>query len=298
MTNPNSTQKHKHYEVAYRAYTGTSFSPERRAENVCKEFDQSIESLKALNVPADKIERYESLWLKWMNAKSRCLSSMITGPANFPTARNEKANNAEHRACNALCEYYDKLIKKAKHEKYYQDNPEARPIKAGDSDAIERLQKKIDSHKKAHETMKTVNKIVRAQPIDMDALEKLLGSKEKAEKMIEPDYAGRVGFASYALNNNRAEIKRLEGRLKELQTRKEQPTQEIEVNGVRVVQNNDDMRLELYFDGKPDAEIRSLLKSNAFRWAPSKGAWQRQLTNNALYAFKHFVKPQLEAYQQ
>lgn len=290
--------KHKHYEVAYRAHQGTSFSPDKRAEMYCKEFDQSIENLKSLNVPSDKIERYESLWLKWMNAKSRCLSSMITGSANFPTARNEKANNAEHRACTALCEYYDKLIKKAKQEKYYQENPEVRPIKSGDSDAIERLQKKIDSHKKAYETMKAVNKIVRTEPIDMDALEKLLGSKEKAKQIIEPDYAGRRGFASYALNNNRAEIKRLEDRLKGLERRKEQGQQEITINGVRVVQNSDDMRLEIYFDGKPDAETRSMLKSNAFKWAPSKGAWQRQLTNNALYVFKQFVKPKLEAYQQ
>ncbi len=38
------------------------------------------------------------------------------------------------------------------------------------------------------------------------------------------------------------------------------------------------MRVQFIFDGKPDEETRELLKANGFRWAPSQGAWQRQLT--------------------
>lgn len=38
------------------------------------------------------------------------------------------------------------------------------------------------------------------------------------------------------------------------------------------------MRVQFIFDSKPDAETRDLLKANGFRWAPSQGAWQRQLT--------------------
>ena len=36
--------------------------------------------------------------------------------------------------------------------------------------------------------------------------------------------------------------------------------------------------------GKPDADTRAELKSSGFRWAPSVGAWQRQLTDNAIRA--------------
>ena len=35
---------------------------------------------------------------------------------------------------------------------------------------------------------------------------------------------------------------------------------------------------------KPDADTRAELKSSGFRWAPSVGAWQRQLTDNAIRA--------------
>lgn len=45
-------------------------------------------------------------------------------------------------------------------------------------------------------------------------------------------------------------------------------------------------RLQIIFDDKPDDDLRQELKQYGFRWAPSVGAWQRQLTKNALYAAK------------
>ena len=45
-------------------------------------------------------------------------------------------------------------------------------------------------------------------------------------------------------------------------------------------------RLQIFFEEKPDADLRSTLKGEGFRWAPSQGAWQRQLTDNAIRAAK------------
>ena len=56
-----------------------------------------------------------------------------------------------------------------------------------------------------------------------------------------------------------------------------------------MVENTDNMRLQLIFDGKPEPEVREILKKNGFRWAPSQSAWQRQLTNNAKYALKEVM---------
>lgn len=46
------------------------------------------------------------------------------------------------------------------------------------------------------------------------------------------------------------------------------------------------MRLQLFFEEKPEETTRKILKRNGFKWAPSQGAWQRQLTNNAKYSLK------------
>ena len=43
-------------------------------------------------------------------------------------------------------------------------------------------------------------------------------------------------------------------------------------------------RLQIFFDAIPDEEVRKELKGWSFKWARSVGAWQRQLTSNAIYA--------------
>ena len=263
--------KHKHYDLAYRAHYNTSFSPDKRAAMQCEWFDDAHAKLVDLDVPVEKIAKWESLWIKWMCAKSRCLSSMITGPANFPVRRNEKANNAERNAGENCLNYYQTLVNYAKKEKYYASNPEARPIMAADADAPERLKQQIEARKAKQEQMKAHNAGLRKGEVH-----------------------GLKRYAPFELTNNLANIKRLEQRLADLEKKKETGTKEIEIAGVKVVQNAEDMRLQLFFDGKPKAEIIALLKKHAFKWAPSKGAWQRQLTNNALYSFKQYVAPVLK----
>lgn len=54
----------------------------------------------------------------------------------------------------------------------------------------------------------------------------------------------------------------------------------------KVIQNEEANRLQLVFEEIPDAQTRSILKKNGFKWSPSNSAWQRQLTPNARYAMK------------
>ena len=52
--------------------------------------------------------------------------------------------------------------------------------------------------------------------------------------------------------------------------------------------------MQLIFEEKPDANQRQELKSNGFKWAPSQGAWQRQLNQNAIRAAARldFLRPE------
>lgn len=94
-------------------------------------------------------------------------------------------------------------------------------------------------------------------------------------------------FESYTLSNQNAEIRRLRGRIEELRKQKtEPPPAGWDFDGGEVVVSTSANRLQIIFYDKPDDDLRQELKQYGFRWAPSVGAWQRQLTKNALYAAK------------
>ncbi len=279
---------HKHYETARRAYNWTSFRPESRAESECKFFDDIM--LEFSDNPTVQA-KFERLFLLSLAAKSRCMSSMITGPARFPTAKAERANDRENKISGEMLAYLDRVRKAIKQEAYYAAHPEARPVMSGDSDAIERLQAKLAGLVKAQETMVAANKLIRKG--DKEALKALLPNSD-IEKLFKPDFCGRTGFPDFSLSNNRANIKQVQGRIEEITKRKETVAKDIVVNGVRVLENTEAMRLQLFFDGKPAAETIKLLKSHAFKWSPSNMAWQRQLTNNAIYAFNNSILPVLK----
>ncbi len=83
----------------------------------------------------------------------------------------------------------------------------------------------------------------------------------------------------------------------ELQKQKEEKTysnlqQTAKINGeeVKIVDNQECMQLQVFFDGKPEAETRSIMKSNGFKWAPSQGAWQRLSNENARYALNKILE--------
>ena len=96
---------------------------------------------------------------------------------------------------------------------------------------------------------------------------------------------------AYRLSNNSANIRRIKARIETLEANAKRETKEIErQDGLRIVENAEANRLQIFFPGKPSADARSILKRGGFRWAPSEGAWQRQLSNGARYAAEQALK--------
>ena len=89
---------------------------------------------------------------------------------------------------------------------------------------------------------------------------------------------------AWELTNIGANIRRLKLRRESLAKMKATDKSERVVNGVRVIENPDIARIQLVFNGKPSEDVREALKINGFRWAPSEGAWQRNLNANGKYA--------------
>lgn len=154
------------------------------------------------------------------------------------------------------------------------------------------LEEKLADFKELQEKMKAVNRVIRMKDTEKgdEALGDLGFSSDQIKKLRKPDSLGRVGCPDYELANNNANIHRLEARLEELKKTKAAGTTETECKFCRIVENADLMRIQLIFDGKPDLEVRDILKANGFRWAPSQSAWQRSLTANGRSAAKRAVE--------
>lgn len=215
-----------------------------------------------------------------------CPSVMISGAGNFPVRKKEKQNRS-WEANNAFYHDTEKILEKIESILYGNEI-----IKSGDEDAIERLEEKLEALREDQEKMKAANKAVRMKDAEKGDEElRMMGYSDAAIKELRtPDFCGRIGYPDYKLQNNNANIHRVEDRLKSLKAAKERGTKEVSNEFCKVVENTEIMRLQLFFDGKPEEEVRDILKSNGFRWAPSQSAWQRQLTPNARYALKKVME--------
>lgn len=158
-------------------------------------------------------------------------------------------------------------------------------ISSDDPEAIAKLTEKLEMLKAAQELMKAVNVFYRKNGTchGMEGL-----SEELAEELDQDVKNGppwmNVPFDSHSFSNNNQEIHRVQNRIKKLTEAKELGYTGWTFEGGRVEANGDKNRLQIFFDAIPDEETRRELKSRGFRWARSEGAWQRQLTDNAIYA--------------
>jgi hypothetical protein len=118
-------------------------------------------------------------------------------------------------------------------------------------------------------------------------------SSKKVKASMSQDWRkDPVPFPSYLLTNNNANIRRVRQRIEELSNRSEFVGWTFPGGEAKV--NEAENRLQLIFEDKPDADTRQALKSEGFKWAPSQGAWQRQLNQNAIRAAARldFLRPE------
>lgn len=213
---------------------------------------------------------------------TRCPSVLIAGPANFPVRKKEKQVAAWERN-NKEWQEIQGLIEKIK-------GVGTGGISGDDPNALEKLRDKLDRLVKHQELMKAANAAIRLKDTEEGdrRLAELGFDTQEIKELRKPDWCGRVGYPDFELSNNNANIHRIEGRIKEIERLAADGMPEgWKFDGGEVVINQEVNRVQIIFDGKPDEDTRKELKSNGFKWAPSQGAWQRQLTKNALWAAKH-----------
>ncbi len=168
-----------------------------------------------------------------------------------------------------------------------------RAIFTDDPTATEQIEAKIAKLEKRQEIMKAVNKLIRKgdRPDIREALVKMGFTETQVSKLFIPDWVGRIGFPSYKITNNGANIRNLKERLIHVAKVHDQSGEtETLVGDIRIVINRDINRLQIFFPGKPASIIRDQLKSHGFHWSPSEGAWQRMMSSDADYWAKQIVK--------
>lgn len=207
-----------------------------------------------------------------------CPSVMICGPANFPVRKKEKQNAASERN-RAEYERIQGYLTKIKN----LSNVSA-AIMSNDENALDLLREKVASLEAKQAEMKSANAHYRKHKT-MQGYPGIGDGAAKLDQVVKDGYWG-APYPTFELTNNSAKIRSAKARLAGLEKTKAQATTEMDSEHFKVVRNTEMMRLQLIFEGKPSAEVRSILKANGFRWAPSQNAWQRQLTNNAMYALK------------
>ena len=208
---------------------------------------------------------------------ARVPSILIAGGSNFPVRQKEKQNAARDSNMQEW-QYIQGLLDKIR-------STGMGGIRQDDPQAIPKLEKKLAGLEKAQETMKAVNAYYRKHGT-LDGCPHL--SPENLEKLKAAMVSGwhyeKKPFQSWELSNNNAEIRRIRQRIDSLTRAKETVYVGWEFEGGHVEANREQSRLQVFFDGKPDADARQQLKEHGFRWAPSVGAWQRLLNGNAYYA--------------
>lgn len=232
--------------------------------------------------------RYARGLAKYYNDESRigcmCASVLIAGPANFPVKKKQKQVQAWERNH----EFYKNLenyLEKIKNIFYAQE-----AIKSNDEHAEELLEEKIADLSEDQERMKRVNAYYRkhgtldgCEDLSWEAIQRLKSGMASCTWERSP-------YPTWALSNNRKNLKRYEERLESLRRQKNKGTSETAYGWHTVVENVDMMRLQFFFENKPSKTVREIMKKNGFRWAPSVEAWQRQLTGNAQYSAKRAIE--------
>jgi len=296
------------YDLARQAYSGISHTPERRAEQAQQNYIDDItglyERMRPLATTPEQqellkteMERYKENYINkytaYLNAKSRTMSPMITGPAKFPTARNEKAMRTEAKRREEFLEWNKKAVD-AIEKKLKADDP----VPADRE--FKRLKNRVD------QTIATLKDIEEGAAYDASTFKSNLAGvlrrsadagnvtavrqaldhlKEKQGLLKRPVFTDRHAIWNYP---DKAEAKT------EAEPVKAGTTDLASYEGAKIVNDHDADRTQILFDEKPSDAIRRDLKSEGWKWAPSAEAWQRKLTSNAENSAKRIIGKHFE----
>lgn len=232
------------------------------------------------------LDRYARRLAQWTNDYNRNQASypsqFISGAGAYNMRKHEKQMSRE----GTLWNEYDKIkailhkIEAVGSGPVDLADPHARKMLA---EQLQKLQNKLDESKALNAYYRKHKSFGGFPGLTAEAAAKLTANfadtQERCPWVKSP-------VPDYELTSLHDKIKRVQARLDELDKRTQQadqPADNTEFPGGEIVRNLEADRLQILFDEKPDDETRQKLKECGFRWSPRYNAWQRKLTDNAMY---------------
>lgn len=211
---------------------------------------------------------------------ARKIGSFI--PMGQPILVGHHSEARHRRDINRIDTNMRKSIEADEKAKYYRDKVARMEnntvISSDDPDALTKLEEKLTRLQANHEVMKESNRIIKSKKIlEVEKIDQLINmgfTATQANELLNPAKFGGLGFAGFQLSNNNQNMATVKQRIEQLRQRATQETTEKEINGVKIVNNIEENRLQAFFPGIPPADIRDKLKHSGFRWSPSNGCWQ------------------------
>ena len=258
------------WKCACDAFYATSFSPEERGSYHIRMYEEELnDDIKTM--PEEERERYIAKYKEWVqilfNKHSRIMSAMITGPARFPSRRNEKMNNYYDNAVNEFRAWREKALKSIARR-----IEEAKPKEQKVEEEWTRLKRSIYS---SASTIKGINDGTERGYNKALFVSSIYGKVETYAKrgdviIVENAiaYVRELNKQSSIITERHkffklAEMAKAVCEVQEVRSNKEDT--EIFFDGGRVIKNYSEDRVQIVFDTKPQPDVISNLKHNGFR---------------------------------
>jgi hypothetical protein len=298
------------FETARNAHRGTSFVPDKRAEQEQQEYVNAMKRMNDKLKPfaknpeqkaqlKEELERYRKNWLEKNNdllyRRSGIFSSMIAGPSNFPTKRMQKKNEVDRKKTDEFIAWNNKVFvtvrRKLKGKTTHQEkqssliNQTVYDIKQA-SIPKEKLQK--DAPKGF--TMGFVR--TNAKNRIMGRVQTLIGNGQVEEvksllnaiKTTQKDQKRPVFTQRHKIWKSEEKALRIRKKQAQKQTTGQEKLKSFK--GGKIIKNYEEDRIQIKLQDKASrgTPLHSSLKGSGWNYSFKNDAWQRKLTNNAEYS--------------
>jgi hypothetical protein len=240
-------------------------------------------------------ERYEALAAKAQREsgetynRARDMASVI--PFGQPILVGHHSEGRDRRYRGKIHDTFGKAFALDDKAKYYENKAAsvgAAGISGDDPDAIAKLKEELAGCQARVDLIKAARQVVGKSKTYELALEALTKAGfENPTRYLTQGTTTYWFHGTITRINIQANMRRIKERIELLEKMQQRESKEEQGQGYTYREDTDENRIMFIFDGKPSEAIRKVLKGHAFKWSPTRGAWVRQMTPNALWAAGH-----------